>query len=219
MLNRPHMAFEPNVQQALTQYIIDTFVEELPFQQEITRQADAQNLPQISLRPDEGWHLYFLLKLIQATTVIEIGTLAGYSASWILRALPEQGKLYTFDVNPVHADFARAQLNEAGYGKHVEIILGNAHITLHQYHGLFDAVFLDADKSGYPDYLAWAVEHVRPGGLIMAHNAFRHGDIIAENPDEDTRAMQQFNQMVAEHPRLLSTLLPAGDGMIVAMVK
>lgn len=219
MLNRPHMAFAPNIQQALTQYTIDTFVAEEPFQQDITRQADAHNLPQISLRPDEGWHLYFLLKMIQATTMIEIGTLAGYSASWILRALPEDGKLYTFDANPVHAEFARARLNEAGYGKHVEIILGNAHVTLRQYHGQFDAVFLDADKSGYLDYLDWAVEHVRSGGLIMAHNAFRHGDILDTTPDADTAAMQKFNQTVATHPRLLSTLLPAGDGMIVAMVR
>jgi caffeoyl-CoA O-methyltransferase len=89
--------------------------------------------------------------------------------------------------------------------------------------GPFDLVFLDADKPGYIDYLEWALDHVRPGGLIMAHNPFQHGNLVLQEPDPSrldyTRAMDAFNRRVAAEKRLLSTIIPVGDGLVVAMVQ
>lgn len=225
MTSQPHRTFVPEVQSALTQYTVETFVHEWPLQ--ATIMADAQNngLPQISLQPDEGWMIYFLLKSIHAKTVVEIGTLAGYSASWIARALPDDGMLYTLEANAKHAEIAQTNFEALNLSHKIELIVGNAHQTLGLLHDQYDAVFIDADKESYLNYLDWSLQHVRSGGLIMAHNAFRGGDIY-HNPDDVDAihrpaliAMREFNQRVADNARLVSTILPAGDGLLVALVE
>ena len=80
----------------------------------------------------------------------------------------------------------------------------------------FDFIFIDADKTGYPGYLEWAATHLRPGGMLAAHNAFRHGAIIAPQSDDD-RATQVFNQTLAADPRFFSTIIGVGDGMAVGI--
>lgn len=218
----PHLVFETHIQEALSQYIVDLFVRQSPLQEKITGTTADKGLPQIDLRAEEGWMLYFLTRLVGAKKAVEIGTLAGYSASWIAQALPDDGKLITLEVNAHHAQVAQDNLTAAGLAHKVHILLGNAHENLKTLDGApFDLVFLDADKTGYPRYLLWAVEHVRQGGLIIAHNAFQHAAILDTSQDRDSnvRAMQEFNERVAQDPRLLSTIIPVGDGLLVAMVK
>jgi caffeoyl-CoA O-methyltransferase len=151
---------------------------------------------------------------------LEIGTLGGYSGIWIARGLVDGGKLITVEREPLHARVAHDNFAAAGLSQRVEIRVGEATRMLEELASLapFDFVFIDAEKSGYPQYFVWAVEHVRLGGVIAAHNAFRAGKIIdSSQPDEATQIIQKLNRQVAGDPRLISTIYPAGDGTLVAV--
>lgn len=224
MSKRPPLTFDPSIQAALTQYATDLFVDEWPVQQQINQEALQQGMPQIELRPHEGWLVYFLARLIKIERAVEIGTLAGYSASWILRALPEHGKLYTLEANPHHAEVAQVNFENLGMTHKVEMRLGMATDTLKNLNEIVDLVFIDADKESYPAYLEWSVEHVRSGGLILAHNAFRGGDILKpldEHSDARRPSMEGihiFNRQIAADSRLTGIIIPDGDGLLAAMV-
>lgn len=225
MSQRQHpVSFPENVTQSLIQYITETFVDELPEQQMISEQARQQDIPAISLYPVEGWLIYVLAKLAHVKTAIEIGTLAGYSASWLARALPADGKLYTLELDPERAEFARQNLTQAGFGHKTEVIVGDALASLNQITEPVQLLFIDAEKTQYPAYLDWAVEHMSAGGLIMAHNAFAQGDILY-NPTElnemrqsYVEAVQIFNQRIAEDDRLTGMIMPLGDGLMCAVI-
>jgi caffeoyl-CoA O-methyltransferase len=171
-------------------------------------------MPQISLAPQEGRLLQFLVKAAGAHKIVEIGTLAGYSGTWLARALPADGKLYTLEVSSKHAAVARANFERAGLSQRVELLEGPALESLKKItaHGPFDLVFIDADKGTYPQYLEWAIENLRVGGIVTAHNAFRGGRVIAPASDDD-REMHNFNRALAVNPRLFSTIFAIGDGM------
>jgi caffeoyl-CoA O-methyltransferase len=184
----------------------------------IQAEAARHDLPQISLNPSEGRLLQVLARAVNARRAVEIGTLAGYSGTWLARALPADGRLYTLEMNPKHAVVARANFEQAGVGERVEVLEGDALALLDglRAHGPFDLVFIDADKDRYPQYLDWAVENLRAGGLVTAHNAFRHGGVLSPETDAD-HAMHAFNRALAEHPRLLATIIDVGDGMAVGV--
>lgn len=224
MTDRPYLVFPETVQRDLTHYLRNTFVDESPEQKQINIDAAHQSLPEISLRPEEGWLLYFLVKLARVKIGVEIGTLAGYSASWIARALPDDGKLICLEVDNHHASIANNNMKRLGFADKVEIIVGDARDTLDGMEGQYDLVFIDADKTSYPYYLDWTLNHLRPGGLLLAHNAFQNG-LIIENPEnveeqqrDSTRAMQEFNRRVAEDERLTSIIMPVGDGLLAAIM-
>lgn len=219
MPNRNPIVFSADTQQALVDYINRLFVQQSVAQATITTTTTARGLPQIDLRPEEGWMLMLLARMIGAKRAVEIGTLAGYSASWLAQGLGTDGHLISFELDPRHAEIARQNLTTAGVADRVEIRVGNAHEHLPTLEGEFDLVFIDADKTGYARYLNWALNNVRVGGLIIAHNAFQHGAIVEQTSNENTAAMQHFNQHVADHPRLLSTIIPVGDGLLVAVVQ
>ena len=150
--------------------------------------------------------------------ILEVGTLAGYSALWLAQALPEDGELITLEADSKHARIAGENFQKAGVHDRVKIMIGNAHETLKTLSGEFDVMFIDAEKDGYLAYLEWGLDHVRPGGLIAGHNALRHGQVAdPENPDGFVRAMQAFNQHVASEPRLLATIYPGGDGLVMGL--
>jgi caffeoyl-CoA O-methyltransferase len=205
-------------QQAFNRYVTEMFAAEDDVLQSIQEETRRNNMPQISLSPQEGRLLQFLARSVGARKAVEIGTLAGYSGTWLARALPENGKLYTLEMDSKHARVARANFARAGVSDKVELIEGPALRSLNQIqpHGPFDFVFIDADKGSYPRYLEWAIQNLRPGGMVAAHNAFRGGGVI--NPDnDDDRGMHQFNRSIAEDKRLFSTILAIGDGMAVGI--
>ncbi|MBI5671614.1 MAG: O-methyltransferase [Chloroflexi bacterium] len=204
----------------LDSYITDLYAREDDTLRWIQQEASRHELPQISLKPFEGRLMQFLVSLAGAKKVVEIGTLAGYSGVWIARALPPDGRLYTLERSSKHAQVARASFRQAGLADKVEVIEGDARESLRQLstNGPFDLVFIDADKASYPDYLAWAIDNLRPGGVVAAHNAFRGGRILMPESDED-RAMLAFNRAIAEHPQLDSMILAIGDGMAVGIRK
>lgn len=208
-------------QDALSHYTRDLFAREDEALRAIRARSDAHGLPRIHIRPEEGLMLQFLLTAIGARRVVEIGTLAGYSGTWMARALPAGGRLITLEIDPEHAAVARESFEQAGVADRVEVRVGHALESLKALsdEGPFDAVFIDAAKRDYPAYLDWSVENIRTGGLIMAHNAFWHGRVVRpdwqDNPD--VKGLRLFNRRLAEDPRLLATIIPVGDGIAVAV--
>ena len=210
---------------SLHQYIVDLFVRQDLALTEGQRAAEAEGLPAISVNAEEGRFLQVLVRAAGVSCALEIGTLGGFSGTWIARGLVPGGKLITLEMNPHHADIARQNFDRGGVADRVEIRVGDAHQMLDQIvredipcNGPFDFVFIDADKTGYPYYFGWALDHVRIGGLIAAHNAFRLGKVVeTADLDEGDRVMQAFNRLVADEPRVLSTIYPAGDGTLLAV--
>lgn len=187
----------------------------------LREEADRTGLPPIAISPDMGRLLQVLLSAIGARRVLEVGTLGGYSAIWIARALPEEGQLLSIELEPVHAAFARRFLERAGLADRVEIRVGRALEILPALDGeRFDAVFLDADKEPLPTYLEWALRLVRPGGLIIADNALWGGRVLDERSDDPaTLAVREFNKRLAEHPRITGIVVPTHDGVAIGVVR
>lgn len=204
----------------LEDYVNSVFAQEDAVLRHIQAETTRHDMPQISLRPHEGQALFLLARMIGARSIVEIGTLAGYSGTWLARALPADGRLYTCELSEKHAQVAAANFARAGLTDRVEILQGPALESLAKLspRGPFDMVFIDADKGGYPHYLAWAIDHVRPGGVVTAHNALRGGAVVEPETDED-RQMDSFNRALAADDRLDSSILAMGDGLAIAVRK
>lgn len=175
----------------------------------------ATGLPAIQVGPNEGQTLQLLLRMIGAHRVVEIGTLAGYSAIWMARALPQdaRSRLWTIELDRKHADVARANIEAAGVSDRVEVIVGDAIDVLE---GLasqapFCAVFIDADKARYDRYGDWACRHLRPGGLLIGDNAYLFGRLLDDSPE--AAAMRRFHELAAT--QLDSVCVPTPDGLVV----
>ena len=206
----------------LSRYITDLFAAPDPVLQQVFDAIPRRGLPAITIKPEEGRFLQFLARACGARTTIEIGTLGGYSGIWIARGLAPGGKLITLEKEPRHADVAREHFALAGVADRVDLRLGDAKTLLPKLarEGPFDFCFIDAEKRDYGVYLDWALAHVRHGGVIAAHNAFRHGSVVDEaDHAHDADYMRQFNQRFAREPRLLATIFPAGDGMLIGIVE
>lgn len=206
--------------QPITEYINEMFAvqdESLVFAIE---NASREGLPSIRIGAHEGLFLQFLARACSAKKALEIGTLGGYSGIWIARGLGSDGTLFTIENNAHHAQTARRSFQEAGLEKNVEILVGDAHNLLGDLsnNAPFDFVFIDADKTGYGDYYSWAVDNLRKGGIVAAHNVLAYGNILERsNSGENIQAIRNFNQDVAGDKRVVSTFYPAGDGILAAI--
>jgi predicted O-methyltransferase YrrM len=175
----------------------------------------AHDMPQIQVGPSEGKLLGLLVSLTHARNVVEVGTLAGYSAIHIARALPPGGKLHSIELETKHAQVARENLAAAGLAERVEVHVGPAGQVLPtlEKHGPFDAVFLDADKEGYPEYARWAARNLRQGGILLGDNAYFFGDLLKDTAP--ARAMRRFHE---ELPAGFdSVCIPTPDGLVLAI--
>ena len=183
--------------------------------------ADRNGLPPIAISPDEGKLLQVLLSAIGARRVLEVGTLGGYSAIWMARALPAGGSLLSIELDSTHAAFARGFISRAGLDGIVEVQVGRALDLLPSLDGAkFDAIFLDADKEPLPTYLEWALRLVRPGGLIIADNALWGGRVLDQSVNDDaTRAVREFNRRFATDPRITGIVVPTHDGVAIGIVR
>jgi predicted O-methyltransferase YrrM len=202
-------------------YIVSLFGAEDEILATLREEADRTGLPPISISADEGRLLQVLLTAIGARRVLEVGTLGGYSAICMARALPPDGTLLSLEIDERHAAFARRHIERAGLSERVEIRVGRALELLPAFDGeRFDAMFLDADKEPLPTYFEWALRLVRPGGLIIGDNALWGGRVYTgEAADDRTRAVQEFNRRMASDPRVLSILVPTHDGVAVGVVR
>jgi len=193
--------------------------------EEALREAEREGLPSIAVSATEGKLLQMLVGISGARRVLEIGTLGGYSAIHFARALPEEGALISLELDERHAEVARRNVERAGLSAKVEVRVGDARQSLERLleneEGPFDLIFIDADKEGYPEYLAWALRLSRPGTLILGDNAIREGSVI-DPDDSSSHAMREFNEKLAEDPRLSAIVLPLIreriDGLAIARV-
>jgi predicted O-methyltransferase YrrM len=204
-----------------SEYIAGLFAPEDEILATLREEADRTGLPPIAISADEGRLLQVLLTGIGARSVLEVGTLGGYSAIWMARALPPDGSLLSLEIEAAHAEFARRHVARAGLGDRVEIRIGRALDVLPSLDGQrFDAMFIDADKEPLVTYFEWALRLVRPGGLVIADNALWGGRVLdPENDDEKTRAVREFNRRLATDPRVLGIVVPTHDGVAIGVVR
>ncbi len=190
--------------------------------EDAVHQLDVMGMPRIQIAPIEGKILQVLLSMIGAQKVVEFGTLSGYSALWMLKALGKTGHLWTCEYSPKHAKVAQAVFERAGLDQQVTVLEGPALRSLENLstEAPFDAVFIDADKKNYIYYARWAFEHLRSGGLIIGDNTYLFGYLKGRAPDENwdqesIEGMTQFHEFLAEH--CLAVCLPTPDGLSVGI--
>ncbi len=213
---------------AVDDYLTDLLAPADPALEAVLRASTNAGLPPIQVAPNQGKLLHLLARLQGARTILEIGTLGGYSTIWLARALPADGRLITLEADPAHAEVARANLARAGLSDIVELRLGRALETLPQLategHAPFDMIFIDADKASTPDYFAWALRLSRRGSLIIIDNVVRTGGVIdAERTDPDIQGVRRVLEMLAEEPRVSATAIQTVgskgyDGFAIALV-
>jgi predicted O-methyltransferase YrrM len=197
---------------AVDSYITDLFLAPDPALEAALASSAAAGLPAISVSPTQGKLLHLLARMQGARRILELGTLGGYSTIWLARALPPDGQLISLEIDPKHAELARANIARAGLASVVEIRIGSAPETLQQLVaegcGPFDLVFIDADKPGYADYLKWSLKLARPGTLIIADNVVRKGAVAdPTSQDENVQGIRKFNEVLAAEKRVTTTVI------------
>jgi predicted O-methyltransferase YrrM len=192
---------------AVDDYTNETFIGQDDALEAALAATEAAGVPAINVTPAQGKMLHLIAQSIGAKRILEIGTLGGYSAIWLARALPEGGKLVTLEHNWKYVDLSRANLARAGVAERVEVIHGPAIENLPKLEGPFDLIFIDADKPSNPDYFQWALRLSRPGGLIIVDNTVRDGAIIDPDGDSAVQGTRQMNKLIAAEKRVSATTL------------
>ena len=214
--------------ESIDRYIEESFTPEDAALAQNVADAKAAGLPEIQVSPNQGKLLYLIAKMCGARRILEIGTLGGYSTTWLARALPDGGSVTTLEYAPLHAEVARQNLARAGVAEWVDLRIGKAADTLRQLireqTQPFDLIFIDADKAGYAEYLELSLQLARPGTVILADNVIRHGNVMDPNPsDPADRGARAYNLAIAAHPRLDSIILPIVrsriDGLAISVVR
>jgi predicted O-methyltransferase YrrM len=197
---------------AVDRYLTDLMVPPDPALEAALQASAAAKLPSIHVTPNLGKLLLLLAQVQGARTILEIGTLAGYSTIWLARGLLSGGRLITLEAEAKHAEIARANLARAGLTDVVELRLGRAQDTLPQLaaegRGPFDLIFIDADKPSYPEYFAWALKLSRRGSLIIVDNVVRGGAVTdAASADATIQGVRRFLELLAAEPRVTGTAI------------
>jgi predicted O-methyltransferase YrrM len=213
---------------AVDHYLAELLVSPDPALEAALQASVAAGLPPINVPPNQGKFLQLMARIQGARTILEIGTLGGYSTIWLARALPAGGRLITLEADPKHAEVARTNIARAGLADVVELRLGPALETLPQLaaegRGPFDLIFIDADKQGYADYFAWALRLSRRGSVILADNVVRDGAVIDPASDDPrVQGVRRFNELLAAEPRVSATAIQTVsskgyDGFALALV-
>lgn len=189
----------------------------------------AAGLPEIQVTPCQGRFLQLLAQLQHARKILELGTLGGYSTICLARALPQDGRLITLELDPKHAQVAKTNIARAGLAHRVELRTGPALETLPKLEaeglGPFDLIFIDADKPSTPEYFSWAIKLSRPGSLIIVDNVIRKGALLdSASTDPAVIGMRKFISALASQPGITATALQTVgskgyDGFVIAVVK
>jgi predicted O-methyltransferase YrrM len=214
---------------AVDNYLTDTLVKQDAALEAALQDSDAAGLPAINVSPPHGKLLNLLARIQGARNILEIGTLGGYSAIWLARGLPPGGgRLITLEVDPKHAEIARANLARAGFANIAQVRLGRAIDTLPELEregaGPFDFIFIDADKPSNPEYFAWALKLSRRGTVIVVDNVVRKGAVAdAASGDASVQGVRRLNAMMATEPRVSTTAIQTVgvkgyDGFAIALV-
>ena len=214
---------------AVDRYLTDLLVPADPALEAALQASEAAGLPSIQVSPNQGKLLQMLAQVQGARTILEIGTLGGYSTIWLARSLPTDGHLTTLEVDPRHAEVARANITRAGLADVVEQHLGPALETLPRLaaegRGPFDLIFIDADKPNIPAYFSWALKLSHPGTLIVTDNVVRGGAIVDDaKSDPGIQGVRRLMEMLAAEPRVSATAIQTVgskgyDGFAIARVR
>ncbi|OMC76933.1 methyltransferase [Paenibacillus odorifer] len=194
------------------QYITERLIPQDVVLEEVLVTNQQAGLPPFDVSPSQGKFLNLLVQMKGARRILEIGTLGGYSTIWMARALPSDGQIVTLELDPIHAQVAKANLSLAEVDHLVELRVGDALEQLSQMkqEGVepFDFIFIDADKPNNPNYLKWALQFSQPGTVILGDNVIREGEVINEN-SEDARVVgvREFYDLLAEEPRISATAI------------
>jgi predicted O-methyltransferase YrrM len=213
---------------AVDRYITDLVVPADAVLDAALADSVAAGLPAISVSPNQGKFLHLLARIQGARSILEIGTLGGYSTIWLARAMPEGGRLVTLESDPKHAEVARANIARANLSGVVTLRLGRALDTLPlletEADKPYDFVFIDADKVSTAEYFGWALKLTRRGSLIVVDNVVRKGAVVDESSDDpNVQGVRRFYQMLASEPRVSATAVQTVgskgyDGFALALV-
>jgi predicted O-methyltransferase YrrM len=214
---------------AVDQYVSAQIIPADPVLDAALKASAAAGLPQIQVSACQGKLLQLLAQIHRARTILEVGTLGGYSTIWLARALPPDGRLMTLEVSQEHARVARDNIARAKLLSVVELRVGPALETLPQLkaegQGPFDLVFIDADKANTPNYFLWALKLAHRGSLIIVDNVVRKGELLeVESSDPSVQGMRRFIHLLANQPRVDATVIQTVgtkgyDGFALALVK
>ena len=188
---------------------------------DIARGGVEQDLPLVDA--EVGALLHVLVTAIGARRILEIGTAIGYSGIWMARALPDDGRLLTMELLRERATAARGNFERAGVAERVEVMIGDASRLVAKVAGPFDLVFQDGSKQQYGPMLERLVDLLRPGGLLVTDNVLWDGEVVpgflpvAKRDPDDTRAIAEYNERLATHPRLTTTIVPLRDGVAISV--
>jgi caffeoyl-CoA O-methyltransferase len=187
-----------------------------PVLEAIEQQAEALgSISAMQVAPDEGALLTFLARLVGAREALEVGTFLGYGAISIARGLEPGGRLLTLELDPERAATARANIERAGVADRVEVRVGPAADSLAALPAepRLDFAFVDADKTGYPDYYELVLARLRPGGMLAMDNVLLDGRVLEPDGDDTASVIDALNAKVAQDERVDSVLLPLADGL------
>lgn len=213
--------------EAVDNYICDLVAPEDDALKATVESIEKNGIPQISISASQGKFLQVLAKLCNAKTILEVGTLAGYSTIWMARALPKDGRLISLEYEQLHADVATENIKRAGLDNIVEIRVGKGLDllpVLAKENIVFDMIFIDADKPPYAEYFEWALKLSHPGTLIIADNVIREGKVLEEDhEDERVRGVHRFNKLLAATKEVTACIIQnvgakEHDGMAIAVV-
>jgi predicted O-methyltransferase YrrM len=210
------------------QYITERLIPQDAVLEEVLVTNQQAGLPPFDVSSSQGKFLNLLVQMKGARRILEIGTLGGYSTIWMARALPSDGQIVTLELDPIHAQVAKANLSLAEVDHLVELRVGDALEQLSQMkqEGVepFDFIFIDADKPNNPNYLKWSLQFSQPGTVILGDNVIREGEVINEN-SEDARVIgvREFYDLLAEEPRISATAIQTVgskgyDGFVLGIV-
>jgi predicted O-methyltransferase YrrM len=213
---------------AVDAYLTDLLVPPDPTLDAVLEASEAAGLPSHNVSPTQGKLLMLLARLQGARSILEIGTLGGYSTIWLARGLCADGRLITLEVDPGYAEIARANIARCGLADVVQLHVGPALETLPRLaaegRGPFDLIFIDADKASYADYLTWALELSRRGSLIIADNVVRNGAVVdSKSADPSVQGVRLLHGQLAADPRIDATAIQSVgskgyDGFAIALV-
>lgn len=208
-------------------YIMDLIQPESSSKMQSRAAAQDLGLARISVSSVEGSIIATLLKLHQTRKCVEVGTLTGLSAQYMIDAMPAGSELWTFEKSPEHAHRAQTVFQQLSLGdKKIHLLVGDAKEELEKINplGPFDAIFIDGNKAAYGDYLAWAERNLRQGGLIIADNIFLAGTVWGAEAsqrfnEKQIQIMKAFNQRLADTSLYASSILPTHEGLYIAIKK
>jgi predicted O-methyltransferase YrrM len=219
---------DPAIWAQVDEYICDHLCPSDPALEGALASSEASGLPALSVSPAQGKFLHVLAAAIGAKRVLEVGTLGGYSTTWLARALPADGRVISLELEEAHARVARANLDKAGVSDRAEVRVGPALQLLPQLQNDIDQPFclsfIDADKANIPHYFDWAVKLSRPGSLIVVDNVVRKGALIdAHSMDENVIGVRRLHELLASDRRVAATTLQTVgvkgyDGLTIAVV-